>query len=251
MTTTYLPTDLDPFGDLARAFDPTDPEPRLLRRGELLARGFTDNHIRRARSERSVIVLGPGIYLFSTDWREQDDLGRYRLLLRAVTAGLAGDPVVSHRSAAIVHGVIPPPAGPEAVHIIRNGPAKSRQGPMIRAHRGVLGADQIVRCDRLAVTSVARTVVDFVLTQPAGPASAVLRRVFADGLLTPADLWAQVRRQERTPGTRSVAALVTAVLDEQPGSGDPPGGPDDLDPGSQPATVIRTASGVPVADSQS
>lgn len=190
--------------------------PPLLRRGELLAQGFTDNHIRRWRREGALVAIAQGNYLSTLEWQELDDRGRYRLLVRTILAGLTGDPVVSHRSAAVVHGIadVPVPFSlkqPGTVDIIRGGPTKSRHGPVLRVHRAVLGPDEIVRRDELAVTSLARTVVDCSLTMPVVEAATLAGGVLAAGRLTTSDLELQLR-QERTPRSRVATAQFAAVI---------------------------------------
>lgn len=239
---------------------PPRPEPGapgLLRREDLLAQGFTDNHIRRARREGALTALARGVYLSAVEWQQLDDAGRYRVTLSAAIAGLPGDPVVSHRSAGIVHGFVDAVKETSAVDVIRSGPAKSRYGPGLRVHRGSLAADEVIRVHRLAVTSVTRTVLDCVLALPAGPAAEVVRRALAGGLVTPSDLQAQLSRHQRSPGVRTAEAVVHAVITERLSLARPPlvcavadraSGPSR---GAHPATVISTWAGSAVDPSDS
>jgi hypothetical protein len=217
--------------------------PHLLRREDLLAQGFTDNHIRRARREGALTALARGVYLSAVEWQQLDDAGRYRVMLSAVIAGLPGDPVVSHRSAGIVHGFVDAVAEPSAVDVIRSGPAKSRYGPGLRVHRGSLAADEVMRVHRLAVTSATRTVLDCLLSLPAGPAAEVVRRALAGGCVTPSDLQGQLIRHQRTPGVRTAGAVVHAVITERSSLRPPPSVRPPLPRPPQPHAAANGASG--------
>lgn len=213
---------------------------RPLRRADLLAQGLTDNHIRRSVRDGTIAVLLPGVYLPAIDWEQLDAAGRYRARLAATIEGLAGDAVVSHRSAGVMHGFIDASGEPSPAHVTRAGPAKSRHGPGVQVHRGRLLPDEVVRLDGFTVTSASRTVLDCLLSLPADPATGLIRRALAGGSVTADELAAQLRRQRRSPGARTAAAALRTVLAGH-------------EQGSYCATVIDTSAGLPVgvADSQS
>lgn len=227
------------FGPAWSRSDPGSPRsdpgsPRLLRRGDLLAQGFTDNHIRRARREGALVTLAPGVYLADVDFQQLDERTGFHVAVAATIAGLSGDPVVSHRTAAIVHGLVDL-AGDPPVDVIRAGPVKARYGPGLRVHRGQLDPDEVARVRGLRVTTAPRTVLDCVLALPPGPAAALLHGAVTGGHVTPAELDGQLRRHRRTPGVRTAGALLRAVTGEHR-----------VREFDHSATVISTCDGLPV-----
>ena len=185
--------------------------PPLLRRSDLLARGWAAGELRRARDEGSIIALGPGVYVDATEWQRLDAAGRYLATVTGVVGNLSGDPVVSHWSAAVLHGIIDVPSGRPRVDITRAAPWKSRQGTAVRFHRGTIDPADVVAAGALTVTSAARTVLDCAIALPVGPATALLRRGLIGGSTTVAELRDGLRRLPRVPGVRTVGTALDAV----------------------------------------
>ena len=108
----------------------------------------------RCRSGAIVAVL-PGAYLSSGDL---PDLGLLEWHLATVTAALGrlgGDPVISHLSAAVLHGLQPAGSAQLPVHVTRRPPAKSRRGERIVAHRAELTTEDVGAIAGLPVTTAA------------------------------------------------------------------------------------------------
>ena len=89
------------------------PDPRL--RPELLAAGFTDGEVQRLRRAGVLTPIRRGAYLWGDDPRSTDPVARHALLVRSTVPGLAWESVVSHISAAVLHGLP-----------VRGGPTHSR-----------------------------------------------------------------------------------------------------------------------------
>lgn len=184
----------------------------LIRRADVLAAGFSDNDIRRARQSGALTALSPGLYLREADAHDLDPAARHRAVLQEVVPRLAGHPVVSHISAAIMHGLPFGVGEVSGVHVTRAGSAKSRRGPGVRAHRAALAADEIMVVGGLAVTSVARTVLDCALLLPFGDAVLLGDAALHRGQVTPAELDGQLRRRSRVPGVRAAAAVIARAV---------------------------------------
>ena len=182
--------------------------PVLLHRTALLAEGFSDNHIRRALREGALTAISPGVYLRETEARALGAAARHQVAVGALTARLSGDPVISHVSAAIVHGLpfvyseLPP------VHITSAGAANSRRGSGLMSHRGALTPDEIVMLGGLPVTTVARTVVDCALLLPFANAVVLTDAALHRQQVTPGALVTQLRLHPRVPGMRRAADVI-------------------------------------------
>ncbi len=182
--------------------------PVLLHRAALLAEGFSDNHIRRALREGALTAISPGVYLREPEARALGAAARHQVAVDALTSRLSGDPVVSHVSAAIMHGLpfvyseLPP------VHVTRAGAAKSRRGSGLLSHRGALTRDEVVMLGGLPVTTVARTVVDCALLLPFANAVVLTDAALHRGQVTRGALVTQLRRHPRVPGMRRAAAVI-------------------------------------------
>ncbi|HSP75050.1 MAG TPA: type IV toxin-antitoxin system AbiEi family antitoxin domain-containing protein [Cryobacterium sp.] len=112
----------------------------LIRRGELV------------RTRR-------GIYVPGEVWRTANPDLRYRLFVLS-TVAVAGRPLVlSHYSAAVLHGLPLIGAWPRAVHVIDPHASGGSTARFTTSHRGVPAPEPVLR-GGVAVTSLARTLVD-------------------------------------------------------------------------------------------
>jgi len=184
------------------------PGPTLIRRASALAGGLSDNELRRARQRGTLTVVTRGVYLRTTEADELDGAARHVAAVLAVLPRLVGGPVVSHVSAAVVHGLPFWHTEMPAVHVTRDRSVKARRGPALQTHRASLHEDEVVIVAGLPVTSVARTVLDCARTLPFENAVVLADAALHRGLVTPAGLTAQLRRHARIPGARLVAAVV-------------------------------------------
>lgn len=101
-----------------------------------------------------------GAYVTSALWAESDLRARYLLRVRAVGETRQFRPVLSHWSAAAIHGLPIIGDWPEAVHITVGPTSGGRSRGGVVKHSLDLRDDEVVDVDDQLVTSVARTVVD-------------------------------------------------------------------------------------------
>lgn len=181
----------------------------VIRRSEMLAAGYSDNDIRRLRETRILRSVAPGLYSRGEAEQELDVAARHRAAVDAVVPGLIGNPVVSHISAAIVHGLPFTHSEMPPVHVIRGGPAKSRRSAGVHVHRSVGVPPDVVLAGGLAVTSVARTVLDCARILPFEHAVMLADAAIHRGLVTKADLDRQLALHSRIPGIRLVADVLS------------------------------------------
>lgn len=129
----------------------------------------------------------------------------------AFAAGLATRAVVSHWSAAHIHGLhVSDPAPGIIGHVTSSRPLHINV-PGVREHRLRLFAEHIVEAQGLRVTSVQRTVVDLLALLPRQRAETLLFRAVQQKWLDEATLLEFIRNRSGwhgTPQLRGLAALL-------------------------------------------
>ncbi len=183
--------------DLIRHGRSADEIARMVRAGEL------------TRVRRGAFVMGAGSTASGTR-------PTHLRLVRATVAQCPSELVVSHMSAAVVHGLPLWSAGLDRVHFTasRRGGGKSRR--LVKVHGSPLEADEIAVVDGLVVTSLARTVLDLACELPMQSAVAVGDAALRLGV-TRADLDSLVERAGPRNGI-GAARRAIAFLDRRSGS---------------------------------
>ncbi len=172
---------------------------------DLLARGYTANEIVREARRGGLVRLRRGAFLRPSE-AVDDPVARHRLLVGATLAVLAPGAVVSHRSAAVMHGL---PVWADAlgpVEVTRSTGSGNRRG-QLHVHIAPMAAEELTVVDGLPVTSVGRTLVDLGRGLPPAQAVAAGDAALRHGL-EPAALALTL---ERSAGRRGVAAARRAV----------------------------------------
>jgi len=118
---------------------------------------------RRARQGIEVRV-SRGVYTGVEEWRAADGDSRYLARIRAVAETRGAPPVISHWSAAAVHGLPMIGAWPQRVHITQRPGMGSRSRNLVARHSLPLSNDEVELIDGLRVTALARTVLDIAAT---------------------------------------------------------------------------------------
>jgi len=145
----------------------------LVFRPALLAAGVTDDELRRSRAQRRLVALRPGAYLRSGDPRLDDAVAHHLLAVRAASHALVADGVVSHVSAATLHGLTLWGVPLDRVHFTRDRRSGGRLTALRHVHTAGLDDDEITEVDGIAVTTTARTLADLARTLPFEPALVV------------------------------------------------------------------------------
>jgi hypothetical protein len=175
---------------------------------QLRMRGLTRSRIRALVGSRSLIVVHRGWYVDASDWHAWFTESRHAAGAIAIARAMRGDGVVlSHTSAAVLHGMPLHRFDPLRVHVV--GP---RSNGSTRALPGLARHEASIDGDRdevfgLPVTSLARTVADVIGRLPIEAAVAL-----ADAALRTAATRAGRRYDEEDAerfreGVRSHAAL--------------------------------------------
>lgn len=189
----------------------TEPaeEPLLILRRQALTDGLVDDEIARLRRRGEWTGLRRGAYVAGALPSERRL--RHVLEVRATVAGLRTPAVVSHASAAAVHGLPLWGIPLTQVHITRRPPARSDSDTRLRSHAARLDDEDVVGVGPLAVTSPARTVVDLARLLPFAPALAVADAALRAGAATREHLTSLLNRASGTRGARAARRVVQAA----------------------------------------
>lgn len=131
------------------------PDNQVIRRSALAARlGEDEIRLRQETGAlrsvwRGAVHLGPA---------PDDELERYRLKIRGAVAVGGNGRVVSHESAAALHGI--PLLRPDMTTVHFTSSKTGRTGDKIHIHRDNLPDEQVMSVDNVRVTTPARTVAD-------------------------------------------------------------------------------------------
>ena len=187
--------------------------PGLRLRPELLAAGLSDDDLARLRRSGGLERVRRGAYVKGTDDRLRVREARHALATRAAVTQLPPGAVVSHVSAAVLHGLPAWGMALDRVHVIRDGLSGGHRRPSLHVHVTPLSPDEITLVDGLPVTTVARTVADLARDEPFQQAVAVADAALRRGAVTRDVLDDAVGRLRRRPGVRA-ARRAAAFADE-------------------------------------
>jgi hypothetical protein len=154
-------------------------DPVIRRTADLRAAGYDRDELRRMVRSGALVAVRRGAYVTA----EPDDAdARYLLAVRATVLALAKGAVVSHVSAAALHGLPLWGLRRTRVHVTYARDNGGRCGTHVHVHTAPLAADEIVVMDGLAATCLARTAVDIARTASFAAAVAVVDAALHAGL---------------------------------------------------------------------
>lgn len=135
----------------------------LLPAGALLEVGISRRGIQQLCADGVLTSIRRGVYVTAECWRNAGADERYRLLVRATVLVAERPPVLSHQSAAVLHGLPIIGPWPARVHTSTPDAGGGSSTRAIISHRGAPpAAPQVI--DGCQVTSLARTLVDVAAT---------------------------------------------------------------------------------------
>ncbi|GAB3712782.1 hypothetical protein [Mariniluteicoccus flavus] len=176
----------------------------LIRSSEVEARGLTRSEMLGLVRRGEARQVRPGVWSLAEVCSPEE---RHRELMSATVPGLRGGAVVSHASAAVLHGLPVPERGLDRVHVLRPGRGGKRSG-FLHVHRDVVDASEVVLFDGMAVTSLLRTAVDLARALSPMDALAVVDRGLALGIDRDQALEEVARAARRPHNARARAAFV-------------------------------------------
>jgi hypothetical protein len=189
--------------------DAAEPLTELLLRRDAVASGWSDDELGRLVRAGELTRLRRGAYIDSV--LPPDRAAVHRLLIRATVAGLSRPAVVSHQSAAVLHGLPLWDVPLDRVHVTRRPRAWNDSSAVMYCHVARLRDDEVVEVDGLPVTSPVRTALDLSRSLPHEAAVVALDAALHRGLLSHEVLRGRLFDIAGTPGSRSAARAVAAA----------------------------------------
>ncbi|MET0955407.1 MAG: hypothetical protein ABWY68_05610 [Cryobacterium sp.] len=135
----------------------------LLPAAALLEAGVSRRGIQQLCAQGALTSIRRGVYAAAETWRSAGANERYSLLVRATVLAAARAPVLSHQSAAVLHGLPIIGSWPANVHTCTPDARGGSSTRAVTAHRGGR-PDALELIDGCQVTSLARTLVDVAAT---------------------------------------------------------------------------------------
>jgi hypothetical protein len=140
-------------------------DPLLLRR-DLVRGGSSDSEIRVAKADGSITPLRRGAFVPTTTLKDLRPEDRHLLNIRAHLAAATSALVVSHQSAAVVHGFAMFAPELTKVHFTVDRESGGRTTKTRHVHANLLTEADVTEVDGIPVTSADRTVADLLRVLP-------------------------------------------------------------------------------------
>ena len=181
---------------------------RVVARRQLLAAGLTTGQIRNRIERHRLFPLHHGVYAVGTP----DPGQQGRLLAGVLTCGDGA--VLSHRSAAVHHGLLRHKAGPVHVTIPRRRGGSKRARIRLHCSPSLLSLDT-TRRHGIPCTTVERTLIDIASGDPKELDRAV-EQAFVKKLIGRTRMAEALERATGRPGTTRLARALGGLLPQLP-----------------------------------
>ena len=158
-----------------------------MQRKQILAEGGSDKEIRRMLRD-GWVAPRPGAFVAASDWQRLNDEAKHRALVIATLPKLDSNAVMSHASAAVMHGLPILGTPSTTVHVTYNRKSGGSNRLRLHTHVAPLSDEGSTIIGEVPVTSVARTVLDCACTFDFAAAVAVADNALHRGLTTKAEL---------------------------------------------------------------
>lgn len=182
------------------------PPDRLILRSDAVDGGWSDDELTRLVRRGEWVRLGRGVYL---DGRlPEGAAARHRLSIRAALARLGRPAVVSHESAAVLHGMSLWGVRLDRVHVTRRPPAWNDSRAELRVHVAGLRDDEVTTIGGISVTTPVRTLLDLARSLPFEKAVVALDGALHRGVVSDQQLRERLVDIAATKGCRAAARAV-------------------------------------------
>ncbi|WP_135141774.1 type IV toxin-antitoxin system AbiEi family antitoxin domain-containing protein [Geodermatophilus sp. DF01_2] len=179
----------------------------MLRRSDALADGMSDDELSRMVRRGELARLQRGTYL--QDAATLSGTARHSAIVAATVAGLRVSAVVSHVSAAVLHGLPLWNVRLDRVHVIRQPPANGSGTRRVHLHVARLSDEEVTVVAGVAVTDLTRTTVDVARSLPFEQAVVIADAALATEKRTREQLRACLSGMGAIPGARRAAHVVS------------------------------------------
>lgn len=205
----------------AMGFETTASDRRggLLRRDRLRMGGLDDNVIARMRAAGIWTTVRPGAYIATEVARGAAPSDAHRTLIAATLPVIDDDAVISHESAAVLHGLALWDRPLTRVAITRPGHGGGHKRRWLHTHVSPLRPDEVVTVNGVRVTSAARTVIDLARSSSFESGVVTADHALHEMAVSVEELQAARTRALRWPGATRAARVVAFAdgLAESPG----------------------------------
>ena len=175
----------------------------VLSRADALAAGLDDRDLARAVRRGELTRIRRGAYADPAA-----GLPRHRALVLVTAPALRDGSVVSHASAAALHGLPLWRVEPDRMQVTRRPPGAGSGSARVHLHVARLPDDEVTLVDGVLVTRLARTVVDLARSLPFESAVIAADAALASGEVSREDLGACRVRMGPVPGSRRGARVL-------------------------------------------
>lgn len=207
------------------------------RRPDLLDQGYSLKEVRRLRAGGGLGAIRRGAYVHGS--LPPEALEQHVLRVRAATEFLSSQAVISHVSAAVVHGLPIWRLPLDHVDATRPGRCRGgRRGHLVHVRTNTLDPAEVVEVGGIPVTSVERTIVDMARAFPFMQAVVVADGAFKREETDRERAWALLAAMKRWPGVPS-ARRVLEFADGRSGG-----------VGESRSRVLMAAAGLPTPELQ-
>jgi len=182
---------------------------------QLARRGVDRSALSRLAARGDVVRVSPGAYAERRAWDELDDRQRFVAAARGIVATRPGELLISHRSAAVLHGLPVVGGLPRRLDSLRSDVGGGRSEASISAHRSTVPCEPVELGD-FCLTSLERTLADVALAHPLVVSVPMLDHALFHSTTTLDAVEAELEPRRRHPGSkRALAALGLATAASQ------------------------------------
>lgn len=181
----------------------------VILRSRILEQGMNSDEVQLKRRRREWVSLRPGVYLETGVLAGLDPVQRHLILIDATMPKLGADAVLSHLSAACLHGISLWQPSLRAVQVTRPGAASGHRRRSLHTLRAPIGGDEIVELRGYRVTNLARTITDLSRTLPFEEAIVAADAALHSGLITVDELIRAARRAPQRSGMRGAHQVIS------------------------------------------
>lgn len=160
----------------------------MFSRTEALARGYTDDDLRRGRASGEIVTIRRGYFVRADVYRRLDAHRRHAVLAEAIYAESSTDAVFSHVSAAVLHRMETWDIPLDKVTFTVARSYAGKKGRQRVLHGSPLPAADLTEREGFPVTAPTRTIVDLARSLPLHPAVCIGDYAMRAGLTTHREL---------------------------------------------------------------